>query len=258
MMRLAQRLTPQPPRPLQPAVASTTRQAKPTPVSQRKAGGLQSHEDGSAGEVWRRAGNVDVAGTDKVSVVLVTTATGSYNRFVDPLVESAHQYLLAGDKYDVFYVVFTDAMPPVSRHPRVTYVYRRDLGWPLTAMLRYQTFLDCWHLLAHADFIFRYVCNSHGARHSGEIGTAPRCPARDQLPLMRHSLHALLTICRCCLPVTHSIHFAARTDSASMWIVSSWRLSVRRFSLIPWQRHTPTTPTTTAQKSQGLKRPWLM
>lgn len=38
---------------------------------------------------------------DKTKVVLVTTATGSYNRFVLPLLQSARQYLLAGPAYEV-------------------------------------------------------------------------------------------------------------------------------------------------------------
>ena len=33
-------------------------------------------------------------------------------------------------------------------------INRKDLGWPLTAMLRYRSFLDSWHLLAHAHYIF--------------------------------------------------------------------------------------------------------
>ena len=57
-------------------------------------------------------------------MVLVTTATGAYNSFVDPLLDSARKYLLAGPEYEVFYVVFTDELPRFSRHPRVTFVYR--------------------------------------------------------------------------------------------------------------------------------------
>ncbi len=37
----------------------------------------------------------------RVRVVLVTTATGSYNRFVLPLIQSARQFLLAGPAYEV-------------------------------------------------------------------------------------------------------------------------------------------------------------
>lgn len=88
--------------------------------------------------------------------MLVTTATGSYNRFVDPLIESARRYFLAGEAYEVFYVVFSDQVrTEASAHARVSYVYRKDLGWPLTAMMRYRSFLDSWHLLAHASFLFR-------------------------------------------------------------------------------------------------------
>jgi hypothetical protein len=54
-------------------------------------------------------------------------------------------------------VVFTDDPARFPRQHGVSIVYRKDLGWPLTAMLRYRSFLDCWHLLAHADFIFRYL-----------------------------------------------------------------------------------------------------
>jgi hypothetical protein len=38
---------------------------------------------------------------DRTRVVLVTTATGSYNRFVLPLLQSAREFLLAGPAYEV-------------------------------------------------------------------------------------------------------------------------------------------------------------
>jgi hypothetical protein len=158
MARLAQRLTPQPPRRLPPpfpAPAGTQTRAAPTPASQRP---VSDEKVRAGGEGARRSGGADV---ERIRVTLVTTATGPYNRFVDPLVESAKRFFLAGVKYDVYFVVFTDAPPPETRQARVTYVYRRDFGWPLTAMLRYQTFLDCWHLLAHAHFVFRCVLRLH-------------------------------------------------------------------------------------------------
>ncbi len=152
MTLLAQRLTLQPqrtpPPPLSAPAGAQTR-AAPTPASQRPVSGEKVR---AGGERERRLRGV---AAERIRVVLVTTATGAYNRFVDPLVESANRFFLAGVKYDVYFVVFTDAPPPEARHARVTYVYRRDFGWPLTAMLRYQTFLDCWHLLAHAHFVFR-------------------------------------------------------------------------------------------------------
>lgn len=39
---------------------------------------------------------------DRTKVVLVTTATGSYNRFVLPLLQSARKYLLPGPAYEVY------------------------------------------------------------------------------------------------------------------------------------------------------------
>ena len=38
---------------------------------------------------------------DRTRVVLITTATGSYNRFVLPLLQSAREFLLAGPAYEV-------------------------------------------------------------------------------------------------------------------------------------------------------------
>ncbi len=55
----------------------------------------------------------------------------------------------------VSYVVFTDDPRRFGRLPAVSVVVRQDLGWPLTAMLRYRSFLDSWHLLAEADFVLR-------------------------------------------------------------------------------------------------------
>ena len=149
--------------------------------------------------------------------------------------ESARQYFLAGAKYDVFYVVMTDAVPPVSKHARVTYVYRRDFGWPLTAMLRYRSFLDCWHLLAHAHFVFRYACSEDTAGRSvwcccvrafGGIScfisykvdgstAAYLCPmAISPCP------HAA---CRLFVSLPVSVFVSVPVSAASTWIASSWR-----------------------------------
>ena len=102
-----------------------------------------------------RVGDERLGGRDKTRVVVLSTATGAYNEFVSPLLESARKYLLADGGYVVSYVIFTDAPHVFERQTGVSYVYRADLGWPLTAMLRYRTFLDAWHLVAHADYILR-------------------------------------------------------------------------------------------------------
>lgn len=58
-------------------------------------------------------------------------------------------------------MVFTDDPSRFPPLPAVSVVLRQDLGWPLTAMLRYRSFLDSWHLLADADFIFRSLAPLH-------------------------------------------------------------------------------------------------
>jgi hypothetical protein len=147
MQTLARRLTPQParPRPNLPS-AQSERSRLPTPFSQR------SSSDTEAGATINAPG---AQGKERMRrIVLLTTATGAYNSFVDPLIESARRYFFAGSQYEVSYVVFTDAPPAVSAQTDVSYVYRKDLGWPLTAMLRYRTFLECWHMFAHGDYLF--------------------------------------------------------------------------------------------------------
>jgi len=185
MMQLAQRLTPQFPR-------QSRRHTANAPHKQH-----MPHTPGSQRTAARQGGEGSVGETEKIRIVLVTTATGSYNRFVDPLIESGRRYFLAGEAYEVFYVVFTDVAGGESWvDGRVSYVYRNDLGWPLTAMLRYRSFLDSWHLLAHAHYIFRsclsvspcfcshlYLCLVKGVLHLSvrvtlAQGLAAVCSAR--------------------------------------------------------------------------------
>ena len=39
----------------------------------------------------------------------------------------------------------------------VTWVRRPELGWPLTAMMRFRHYADSWHLLGHAHYVYRWV-----------------------------------------------------------------------------------------------------
>ena len=142
MRRLAMRLSPQPPRPVPPFAgdggearlpANSDEGAAPdmSRVYCRQASQTFCNQTRPAQVMWKQA-----AGRP-IRVVLMTTATGSYNDFVDPLLKSGQRFFLAGPKYQVSYVVLTDRPPEVApRHARVTFVYRKDLGWPLTALLR--------------------------------------------------------------------------------------------------------------------------
>ena len=133
MMRLAQRLTPQvPPSHSIPTAPILVSQNKPTVEQMAKGSTQRLDADGVGGIAGRKKTRA------KTRVVLVTTATGEYNRFVDPLLESARKFFLAGEEYQISYVVFTDTPRRFSRVARVGYVHRQNLGWPLTAMLRYR------------------------------------------------------------------------------------------------------------------------
>lgn len=144
MRRLAMRLSPQPPRPV-PPFAGDGRQARLPANSDEGAapdisrvycrqGSQTCNKTRPAQVMWKQAAGRPIR---PIRVVVMTTATGSYNDFVDPLLTSGQRFFLAGPKYQVSYVVLTDRPPEVaSRHARVTFVYRKDLGWPLTALLR--------------------------------------------------------------------------------------------------------------------------
>ena len=85
-----------------------------------------------------------------------------------------HDQTATANREQVSYVVFTDDPARFGRLPAVSVVLRQDLGWPLTAMLRYRSFLDSWHLLAHADFIFRSLARLYpqASQHPAPLALA--------------------------------------------------------------------------------------
>ncbi|EKX54020.1 hypothetical protein GUITHDRAFT_100270 [Guillardia theta CCMP2712] len=94
-------------------------------------------------------------------VTLVSVASGRYNEFVLPLIKSAKEFFVSAC-CSLRIVIFTDQLDEhVERCQRetsacigVVFVRREELGWPLSAMMRYRNFLDSWSLLEDADFLF--------------------------------------------------------------------------------------------------------
>lgn len=91
-------------------------------------------------------------GLPRKKVVLVFAASGSYTSFVAPLVASARKHFLP--QHDVSYIAFTDDASSLASVEGVTLISRPDLGWPLSAMLRYRHYADSIHLFAGADYAF--------------------------------------------------------------------------------------------------------
>jgi hypothetical protein len=96
-----------------------------------------------------------VGGRGRPRAVLLMAVSGSYNKYVAPLIRSAQRYFLRGAVSELRFVVFTDTAAemahryPPPRLPRVTWVARpAELGWPLAAMLRSRHYVDAWHLVS--------------------------------------------------------------------------------------------------------------
>ena len=82
---------------------------------------------------------------------LLIVATGQYDQFVDPLIESARQHFLNG--HEVTYFVFTDGTR-VSRAKDVVSVLHKKLGWPFDTMMRNEVYCKNKKILEDQDYLF--------------------------------------------------------------------------------------------------------
>lgn len=84
----------------------------------------------------------------KIGILIV--ATGKYNVFVDPLIQSARKYFCAN--HDVTYFVFLDG--EITETKNVVTVHQDRLGWPFDTMMRFQIYDEHRDLYKHLDYLF--------------------------------------------------------------------------------------------------------
>jgi histo-blood group ABO system transferase len=83
-------------------------------------------------------------------VGLLIVATGKYDRFVDPLIESARKHFCTDQ--EVTFFVFADGK--IGEASDVVRVYQEKMGWPYDTMLRNAIYLEHKDLFASQDYLY--------------------------------------------------------------------------------------------------------
>ena len=83
-------------------------------------------------------------------VGLLIVATGKYDCFVDPLIESARRYFC--QNHEVTYYVFTDGV--ISEAEDVVKIYQKRLGWPYDTLMRNSIYHEHRDSFASEDYLF--------------------------------------------------------------------------------------------------------
>lgn len=81
---------------------------------------------------------------------LLSVATGKYNVFIPPLIESARKHFLKG--HEVTFFVFADREIPKADDIVTTYQSR--MGWPQDTLLRFDVYLKNKELFDSFDYLF--------------------------------------------------------------------------------------------------------
>ncbi len=93
---------------------------------------------------------------ERPKVGLCVMATGRYNLFVSPLLDSARHFFCTD--CDVTYFVFTDG--PVAEAPDVAHVYQKRLGWPFDTMNRFHTYYASRELFREKEIEYIYALDA--------------------------------------------------------------------------------------------------
>lgn len=83
-------------------------------------------------------------------VGLLIVATGKYDRFVDPLIESARKHFCKDQ--EVTYFIFTEGK--ITEASDIVRVHQSKMGWPYDTMLRNAIYLDHKDLFASQDYLY--------------------------------------------------------------------------------------------------------
>lgn len=84
------------------------------------------------------------------NVGLLIMATGKYDRFVDPLIDSAEKYFLR--RHKVTYYVFSEGK--ITPRENVVVTPQARLGWPFDTLKRYHVYYQHRKLYANEDYLF--------------------------------------------------------------------------------------------------------
>lgn len=90
-----------------------------------------------------------------VKVGLLIIATNKYQKFIQPLIDSANKYFLNQDNIDVEYFVFTDTFYNVENTKRrVNIILTEHKSWPWMTLGRYHIFNKNKEDLSRLDYLF--------------------------------------------------------------------------------------------------------
>jgi len=85
---------------------------------------------------------------EKVGLLIV--ATGKYDSFIEPLLESARRYFCPG--HEVTYYVFTDGVIPKADD--IVEIYQKRLGWPYDTLMRNSIYHEHKDVFSDEDYLF--------------------------------------------------------------------------------------------------------
>lgn len=90
-----------------------------------------------------------------MKIALLTIATGKYDRFVNPLYQSACSYFLPN--HDLDFVLFTDSNQDFVVSGRESKVIKRQWShepWPNPTLKRYHAFVSASDLISEYDYVY--------------------------------------------------------------------------------------------------------
>jgi hypothetical protein len=85
-----------------------------------------------------------------MNIGLIIIATGKYDRFIDPLLQSARIHFMPGDKTTFF--LFTDSLKDYGND--VVTISTEHEQWPGPTLHRYRNIVANQHLFAQSDYVF--------------------------------------------------------------------------------------------------------
>lgn len=90
-----------------------------------------------------------------VKVGLLIIATNKYQKFIQPLIDSANKYFLTKEDVDVEYFIFTDTFYNVENAKRrVNIILTKHEPWPWMTLGRYHIFTKNKEELSKLDYLF--------------------------------------------------------------------------------------------------------
>lgn len=89
-------------------------------------------------------------GRQNCKIGLCIVATGKYDAFVKPLIESAQTYFCTD--HEVKFFIFTDGQVPQGKN--IVQIFQKRLGWPFDTLKRFHIYDANKDLLKEMDYLF--------------------------------------------------------------------------------------------------------